>query len=151
VPLAVIRDALSTLGTELRARTACGARLVLRADVAPSASARPGAEARAPQEVHARLAGPLTAAAARAGKSCMFCACGALTNATVPYLAWRLTSAGALPAPLEPANCFCCTPTALHAAPGAQGAPRSTTAPPRRRHPCEPAAQAPAAERPRKD
>ncbi len=47
MPLAVIRDALSTLGTELRARTACGARLVLRADVAPSASARPGGSTRA--------------------------------------------------------------------------------------------------------
>jgi len=103
VPLAVVRDALSTLGTEFRARTACGARLVLRADVAPSASAHP-AEARAPQQLHAGLAGPLTAAAALAGKSCMFCACGTLTNATIPYIEWKLTSAGALPAPLEPAD-----------------------------------------------
>ena len=35
----VVEDALSTLGTEFRTKTACGMRIVLRADMAPSASA----------------------------------------------------------------------------------------------------------------
>ena len=41
VPADVVEDALSTLGTEFRTKTVCGMRIVIRADMAPSASASP--------------------------------------------------------------------------------------------------------------
>ncbi|KAK9821735.1 hypothetical protein WJX81_000006 [Elliptochloris bilobata] len=65
VPTDVIRNALSTLGTEFRTKTACGMRIVIRADMAPSAT-----------------------------KDCLYCACGAPSNASVPYIEWKLASAG---------------------------------------------------------